>query len=168
MIRFLLRVAVFLGSSAIGLLVAAWLIPGVSVSPLGFITAVVIFTVAQAILSPFFLKMASRYASAFLGGIGLVSTLAALILASLLSNGLSIRGIGSWIAATVVVWLVTALATLVLPALVLRTKKNAASLRASGGPRFRRRRPVAQPPSMRRAPSSFCSSSNAASSGSRR
>ena len=126
MIRFLLRVAVFLGSSAIGLLVAAWLIPGVSVSPFGFITAVVIFTVAQAILSPFFLKMASRYASAFLGGIGLVSTVAALILASLLSNGLSIRGIGSWIAVTVVVWLVTALATLVLPALVLRTKKNAA------------------------------------------
>ena len=105
------------------MLVAAWLVPGVSVSPLGFIAAVVIFTVAQAILSPFFLKMASRYASAFLGGIGLVSTLAALILASLLTNGLSIRGIGSWIAATVVVWLVTALATLVLPALVLREKK---------------------------------------------
>ena len=73
-IRFLLRTAIFLGSSAIGLLVAAWLVPGVSLSPLGFIAAVVIFTVAQAILTPFFLKMASRYASAFLGGIGLVST----------------------------------------------------------------------------------------------
>lgn len=122
MIRFLLRIAIFLGSSAIGLLVAAWLVPGVSVSALGFITAVVIFTVAQGILSPFFLKMASRYASAFLGGIGLVSTLAALILASVLTNGLSIRGIGSWIAATVLVWLVTALATLVLPMLVLKKK----------------------------------------------
>jgi hypothetical protein len=73
-IRLLLRTAVFLGSAAIGLLVAAWLVPGVSVSVSGFITAVVIFSVAQAILSPFFLKMASRYASAFLGGIGLVST----------------------------------------------------------------------------------------------
>lgn len=125
MIRFLLRIAVFLGSSAIGLLVAGWLVPGVSLSVWGFVTAVVIFTVAQAILSPFFLKMASRYASAFLGGIGLVSTFAALLLASLLSNGLSIRGIGSWIAATVVVWLVTALATLVLPMLVLREKKTA-------------------------------------------
>lgn len=124
-IRFLLRVAIFLASSAIGLLVAAWLVPGVSVSIFGFITAVVIFTVAQGILSPFFLKMASRYASAFLGGIGLVSTLAALILASVLTHGLSIRGIGSWIAATVVVWLVTALATLLLPMLVLKTKKAA-------------------------------------------
>jgi MFS family permease len=123
-IRFLLRVAIFLGSSAIGLLVAAWLVPGVSVSALGFITAVVIFTVAQAILSPFFLKMASRYASAFLGGIGLVSTLAALILASVLTHGLSIRGIGSWVAATVIVWLVSALATLLLPVLILKNKSS--------------------------------------------
>ncbi len=96
--------------------------PGVSLSTWGVVTAVVIFTVAQAILYPFFLKMASRYASAFLGGIGLVSTYAALLLASLLSNGLSIRGIGSWIDATVVVWLVTAVATV----LILREKKQAA------------------------------------------
>jgi hypothetical protein len=124
-IRFLLRIAVFLGSSAIGLLVASLVVPGVTLRPLGFLTAVVIFTVAQAILSPFFLKMASRYASAFLGGIGLVSTLAALILASLFSSGISIRGIGSWIAATVLVWLVTAIATLVLPVLVLKKKTGA-------------------------------------------
>lgn len=127
MIRILLSAAVFLASSAIGLLVASLLIPGVSVSVTGFITAVIIFAVAQAILSPFFLKMASRYASAFLGGIGLVSTLAALILASVLTNGLVIRGISSWIWATVVVWLVTALATLVLPALVLKSKKSSAN-----------------------------------------
>ncbi|WNG80156.1 phage holin family protein [Mycobacterium sp. ITM-2016-00316] len=126
MIRFLLRIAVFLGSSAIGLLVASLIVPGVTLRPLGFLTAVVIFTVAQGILSPFFLKMASRYASAFLGGIGLVSTLAALILASLFSSGISIRGIGSWVAATVLVWLVTAVATLVLPMLVIK-KKTATS-----------------------------------------
>ena len=134
MIRFLLRIAVFLGSSAIGLLVASLLVPGVTLRPLGFLTAVVIFTVAQAILSPFFLKMASRYASAFLGGIGLVSTLAALILASLFSSGISIRGIGSWIAATVIVWLVTAIATLVLPVLMLKNK-TATWQRAGSTPR---------------------------------
>lgn len=122
MLRFLTRAAIFFGSSAIGLLVAAWLVPGVTVRPLGFIIAVVIFTVAQAILAPFFLKMASRYASAFLGGIGLVSTLAALILASVLTTGLSIHGIGSWVWATVVVWLVTAIATLLLPMLIVKKK----------------------------------------------
>lgn len=127
MIRFLLRAAVFLGSAAIGLVVAAWLVPEVSLSVSGFITAVVIFAVAQAILSPFFLKMASRYASAFLGGIGLVSTLAALILASIFTHGVSIRGIGSWVAATIVVWLVTAVATLVLPVLIVKKKVGSGS-----------------------------------------
>ena len=122
MVRLLLRAAVFLGSSAIGLLVAAWLVPGVSVSVSGFIVAVVVFSIAQAILSPFILKMASRYASAFLGGIGLLSTLVALVLASVLTHGLTIRGIGSWISATVLVWLVTAVATLILPVLVIGKK----------------------------------------------
>ena len=132
MIRFLLRIAVFLGSSALGLLAAGWLVPGVTIRPLGFIAAVVIFTVAQAILSPFFLKMASRYASAFLGGIGLVSTFAALVLASLFASGISIRGIGSWIGATIVVWLITAIATVVLPMLFL--KNRVASAKAAKSP----------------------------------
>ena len=83
--------------------------PGVSVSDSGFIVAVVLFALAQAILSPF---------------IGLVSTLVSLILASIFTNGLRIDGLGSWMWATVVVWLVTAFATLPLPLLVLRRRTN--------------------------------------------
>lgn len=94
MVRLLLRAAVFVGSSAIGLLVASWLVTGVSVSLSGFTVAVVVFAVAQAILSPFVAKMASRYASAFLGGIGLVPALIALILASVLTHGVVYSGIG--------------------------------------------------------------------------
>lgn len=127
MVRFLLRTAIFLASAAIGLLVAWLVIPRVDVRPNGFILAVVIFAAAQAILAPFFAKMASRYASAFLGGIGLVSTLVALILASVLTEGLTIRGIGSWVAATVLVWLVTALATVLLPVLLLKKKAGSAA-----------------------------------------
>ena len=40
------------------------------------------------------------------------------------TNGLSIRGIGSWVGATIVVWLVTALATLLLPVLIIKQKKT--------------------------------------------
>ena len=118
----LLRSVIFLVSSAIGLLIAGWLIDGVTVHVAGFIVAVVIFSVAQAILSPFIAKMANRYASAFLGGIGLISTLVALILASVLTNGLTIRGIGAWIGATVVVWLISALATVLLPMVLIKKK----------------------------------------------
>lgn len=123
-IGLLLKFVVFLASAAIGLLAATWLVDGVSVHPRGFVTAVLIFALAQAILSPFFAKMTSRYASAFLGGVGLVSTLVALALAAWFtgSAGLSIAGAGSWIAATVLVWLVTALATVLLPKLLIGKK----------------------------------------------
>ncbi len=124
MLLLLLRTAIFLGSAAIGLLVAAWLVPGVSVSASGFIVAVLLFALAQAILSPFILKMASRYAAAFLGGIGLVSTLVALILTTIFTDGLRIDGLSSWLWATILVWLVTALATLLLPLLVLRNRTS--------------------------------------------
>ncbi|ANW63046.1 membrane protein [Mycolicibacterium murale] len=124
MTRFLLRLGVFLGSAALGLLVAAWLVRGVSLSVLGFITAVVIFAVAQAVLAPLFTTLANRYASALLGGIGLITTFAALLVATLFSNGLAIRGVGSWIAATVVVWLITALATVLLPKVILKDAKT--------------------------------------------
>ncbi|BBY86892.1 phage holin family protein [Mycolicibacterium tokaiense] len=124
MTRFLLRLGVFLGSAALGLLVAAWLVRGVSLSVLGFITAVVIFAVAQAVLAPLLTTLANRYASALLGGIGLITTFAALLVATLFSNGLAIRGVGSWIAATVVVWLITALATVLLPKVILKDAKT--------------------------------------------
>jgi hypothetical protein len=49
--QILLRAAVLLGSWAIGLLVAAWVVPRVSLSMSGFIVAVLVFSVAQAVLS---------------------------------------------------------------------------------------------------------------------
>ena len=74
--QILLRAVVLLGSWAIGLLVAAWVVPGVSLSVSGFIVAVVVFSVAQAILSVLILKMPHGYASLLLGGTGLALTLA--------------------------------------------------------------------------------------------
>ena len=124
MIRILLRVLVFLASAAVGLLAAAWLIPQVELSPVGFLTAVVVFAAAQSILSPFILKLAARSAPAFLGGVGILSTFVALIVATLFPGGLQIDGWRAWVLAPVVVWLVTALATLLLPLVVIRNKAD--------------------------------------------
>ena len=124
MIRILLRVVVFLSSAAVGLLAAAWLIPQVELSPAGCLTAVVVFAAAQSILSPFILKLAARSAPAFLGGVGILSTFVALIVATLFPGGLQIDGWRAWVLAPVVVWLVTALATLLLPLVVIRNKAD--------------------------------------------
>lgn len=115
MIRLLLRTAIFLGSAAIGLLLASLLVDGMSVTASGFVAVVVIYAVAQSVLTPFILKVAARNASAFVGGVGLLSTFVALLLASLFGSALDINGAGSWVAATVLVWLITAIASFLLP-----------------------------------------------------
>jgi Mycobacterial 4 TMS phage holin, superfamily IV len=119
MIRMLVRAVVFLVSAAVGLLVAAAVVDGVSVSAAGLLVTVVVFAVLQSVLAPFLAKVAARNAPALLGGIGLVSTFVALLVASSLTESLTISGgVATWVAATVVVWLATALATLALPVLL--------------------------------------------------
>lgn len=126
MIIFLIRLLIFLGSSALGLLVASLVLDGFHLTASGFIAAVVVFTVAQSVLAPFIASVAQRYASAFLGGIGLVSTFVALLIATTFTGGLEITGgAATWIAAVVLVWVVTAVATWLLPLAFLRKRLEA-------------------------------------------
>lgn len=132
MIRILLRALIFLLSAALGLWVASLVLEDLTLTPSGLLTAVVVFAVAQSVLSPFLAKVVARGAPAFLGGIGLVSTFVALWLASLFPGGLTIAGWQTWILAALVVWLVTALSTLLLPLLLLREAKDKRSATAGG------------------------------------
>jgi len=117
-IRFLLRVVVFLGSAALGLLVAALLVPNFSVTVSGFLATMVVFAVVQSVITPFLSKTFTKRAPILLGGIGLISTFIALFVANLVPYGLSIRGIQAWVFATLLVWVVTSVATLLLPKLL--------------------------------------------------
>ena len=52
-------------------------------------------------------------------GIGLISTFLALFVATLFPNGLHVNGVTAWILATLIVWLITALGTWILGALII-------------------------------------------------
>lgn len=121
MIRFLINAIVFLGSAAIGLIVAASVLSGMNVDAVSFVLVVVIFAGLQALLTPFMANVAERSAPALTGGIGLVTTFIALVVTSLISDGLSISGVGTWFGATLIVWIVTMLATLLLPVILVKT-----------------------------------------------
>ncbi len=121
MIRFLWRTVVFLASAAIGLVVASLVLDDFHISTRGFIITVVIFAVLQSILQPFLLKVALKNATAFTGGIGLVSTFVALLITSWVGDSLRIDGVVTWILATLIVWLVTAVATLLVPFVLVRS-----------------------------------------------
>ena len=120
MIRLLVRMAVAVAANAVGLIVAAALLDGVHLNGAGFFVAVVIFTVAFALLHPFlFIQLRRLRLLAFVAA-ALLATLVALIVTDLVSDGLTINGAGTWIAATVIVWLAALLAAFILPFLGLR------------------------------------------------
>ncbi|NUL47316.1 hypothetical protein F7P69_19235 [Cellulosimicrobium funkei] len=120
MIRMLLQAAINVVMAAIGLLVAGAVVDGVTLKLAGFLAAVVVFVVAQAILGPFVFNLARQYASAILGGIGIVSTFLALWIATLIPGGLSIDGVSAWVIAPLLVWLITALGMWLLGFLILQ------------------------------------------------
>ncbi|MBT2517365.1 phage holin family protein [Streptomyces sp. ISL-90] len=122
MVRFLIRVTIFLGTAALGLLVAWILLPGFDIEWAGFLVAMIVFAIAQSLLSPLVSKLAARHAPAVLGGVGLISTFISLLLATVIANGLRIDGLLTWVLATVIVWLVTALGTWLLPLIFLKDR----------------------------------------------
>ena len=126
MIRFLIRTAVYFVSALIGIIAADVILPGFSVSGFtSYVTVAIIFALIQALVSPLLGQMARRNASAFMGGIGLISTFVALFVTNLIvADSLTIDGAGTWIAAAVIVWLFGALAAWILPFFVLKKAVN--------------------------------------------
>ena len=126
MLTFLIRALIFLVSAALGLIAADLILPGFYLhwdDWWGIVLAVVIFAVLQSVLAPWLLKITRRHANALIGGIGLLSTFVALLIAVLIpAAGIGIDGAVAWIIGTLIVWLVTALATWLLPPLFIRNK----------------------------------------------
>lgn len=126
MVRLLIRLTIFLGSAAIGLLAAAVVLTKMTVQASGFLLTMLVFAVIQMVITPFFAKLTARHARPFLGGVGLITTYVALLAASLFTDGLSIDGVATWVYATLIVWVVTAIATLALPLAFLKKKVRSA------------------------------------------
>jgi uncharacterized membrane protein YvlD (DUF360 family) len=119
-IRLVVRTAVMLVANAVGLVVAASILDKMSLDWSGLLWATVIYTVVFALMQPFLAVQARRRAGPLLGGVALIAALVALIVTSLLTDGLSITGLATWIEATVIVWIASLLAAFILPFLGLK------------------------------------------------
>lgn len=126
MITLLFRAVMYVVSAGIGLIVADLLLPGFEIEWdkwWGFVICIVIFAVLQSVLAPWVSKLADRYAPVLMGGIGIFSTLIALVVVVLLPiGGLRITDLAGWLLGSVIVWLITALGSILLPMIFL--KKN--------------------------------------------
>jgi putative membrane protein len=119
-IRLLVRLLIALASNGVGLIVGAAVLDGMTLNATGFVVSVVIYTVLFALLQPFLVSVLRGGPGPVLGGVALIATLVSLIVTTIVTDGLSIHGIGTWFAATVIVWLASVLAAFILPFLGLR------------------------------------------------
>jgi hypothetical protein len=121
---FLIRAAIFVVSAALGLVVADLLLEGFHIDWSdwwGVVLAVLLFTVLQSVLAPWVFRLTRRHAPAMLGGIGIISTFVAIVVVVLIPGaGIGISAPVDWLLAPVIVWLVTALATWLLPPLFIK------------------------------------------------
>ena len=124
MIRLLISFVIQLAANALGFIVAASVLDKMEVSNTGFVVAVVIFTIVYALAQPFLTQMALSKASALRGGVALVATLVGLIVTALIvgDDDLKISGAATWIEATVIIWIVSLLGVLILPAIFVKKK----------------------------------------------
>jgi uncharacterized membrane protein YvlD (DUF360 family) len=120
MIRLLVRTLVAVAANAVGLIVASLVLDGFSINAASFVVAVVIFTIVFAVLTPFLAVQLRRLGNGAIGATALIATLVSLVVTDLISDGFSISGVGTWIAAAVIVWLAALVATFVLPFLGLK------------------------------------------------
>lgn len=133
--RFLIKAAVFLSSAAAALALTSLMLGSdFELKISGLITATVVFALAQSLLSPLIERQVHRRAPAVVGGVGIISTFVALLITATLTNGLTIHGFGTWAAATLLVWLITAIGVWVLPGVFGRgSRKDGSAAEPSEG-----------------------------------
>jgi uncharacterized membrane protein YvlD (DUF360 family) len=119
-IRLMISAGIRLLANTIGLLVAAAVLDGMTIDSASFIVAVLIFTVTEVFFEPLLRQMAVRSAQALMGSISLIVTFVGLLVTDLVSDGLQVSGVSTWILATIIVWLAALIAGLILPLILVK------------------------------------------------
>ena len=118
--RYVKSAVIYMLCNGAGLLLATLLLTGFRISWTAFIVAVLLMSVLLAVIAPVARKIAEKRAPQLLGGIALVAIFLSLLVTSLAVPGVQIAGLGSWIGATVLVWIGSLVASFLLPAFVFR------------------------------------------------
>ncbi len=116
----LISAVAYLVANAIGLLIAIVVLPGFVIDPLSFVIAVLIFSGAQTLLGPLITKISLNSMPQLMGGVALVTIFVGLLITDLIMSGMQIGGIANWLAATLLVWIGSLLAGILLPIYVFK------------------------------------------------
>ena len=120
MLRILASAVVAVIANAVGLVVAAVVLDDMSLGAVGLAIAALIFTGTAVLIEPLLRQIALKKAPALLGSSSLVAVLVSLVVTSIVSDSLSIRGTVTWVLATVIVWAVALAGRFLLPMVIFK------------------------------------------------
>lgn len=131
MVRLALTILSTIIANAVGLLLAASLLAGFKIDALSFVVVLLVFTGVMILTGPLVTKIAVTSLPQIRGSISLVSAFLGLKVTEWLMPGFDIGGLSNWLAATLLVWLGSLVAEILLPIYVFK------SLRSGNGPNVR-------------------------------
>ena len=131
MVRLALSILSTIIANAVGLLLAASLLTGFHIDAVSFVVVLLVFTGVMVLTGPLVTKIAVTSLPQIRGSISLVSAFLGLKVTEWLMPGFDIGGLSNWLAATLLVWLGSLAAEILLPIYVFK------QLRSGNGPNVR-------------------------------
>lgn len=128
MIRLLLQTAATVIANAVGLLLAAAMLNGFSIDAVSFIVVLLVFSGVMILTGPLMTKIAITSVPQIRGAVALVTVFVGLKVTEWLMQGFVIgdatNWLSNWLAATLLVWLGSLIAEILLPIYVFKQLRN--------------------------------------------
>jgi hypothetical protein len=124
MIRLALSVLATIIANAVGLLLATVLLTGFTIDAVSFAVVLLVFTGVMILTGPLVTKIAVTSIPQIRGSISLVSVFFGLKVTEWLMPGFDMGGLSNWLAATLLVWLGSLIAEILLPIYVFKQLRN--------------------------------------------
>lgn len=108
-------IGVALVANAVGLVVAALVLDDMALTAPSFLLALVVLSAVEVVAHAVIVRAGSRYLPGLVGASALLATAVGLGAAVVLADGLHVRGVATWVLATVIVWAAAVVAGALLP-----------------------------------------------------
>jgi hypothetical protein len=119
-------------ANAAGLLLAKALLPGFVIDAWSFVVVLLVFSGVLLVSGPLLLKVSVTHVPQLRGLVALITVLAGLKVTELLMPGFAIGGLSNWLAATLLVWLGSLIAEILIPIYLIRQLRGDANASVPG------------------------------------
>ena len=113
-VRLVIRFAAALIGIAVGIVICGAVLPKFSITASAVVWATLLFWLIHLVVQLFALRVLVREPSIALAGLlALASTIVSLIIVNLVVSGVSISGVTTYVLATLIIWITTAIADMI-------------------------------------------------------